>query len=290
MDEGLQSIDRNFPSMQLSMHYCYPVERARTLALYGLLAAVEESLYRASDPVVSRAKLGWWLDELQNGDGAQGAHPLIGQLHNSGALSIWPKALIGRLFALAMNRIDASGFNNEEDLKELCVSIGLIQLELETGLHGLPMPDHALVQHWAAINGLIQLLRTSINSKDPSFYWVPLTFCAEFGIERQQLSNRLSTDLSGRLIASVIELVWNGHRSTSSQSDLLHALPTSWTSENRHWMVLSGLQQRELGRIKHQLVRSGLILKNVEVAQRLGIGDGWFAWRWARQLEQAKRS
>src|SRR5690606_18561356 len=111
-----------------------------------------------------------------------------------------------RLFALAMSRIDTSGLNNEESLEKLCMSIGLVQLELESALNDLPVPDHALVKQWAMINGLVQLFRESFKAKSPSYFWLPLNLCAQAGIERQQVADQTSSDMSRRLFTRIIEV------------------------------------------------------------------------------------
>lgn len=277
-------IDRNFPAMQLSVHYCDPADKAKILALYGLLATVEESLYRASDPVVSRAKLGWWLEELHHAGNTGGAHALTGQLQKSGALGAWSEGLISRLFSLAMSRIDASGLSNEESLRKLCLSAGLIQLELESALHSLPVPSHTLVQHWATINGLVQLFRESLKAKNPSYFWLPLNLCAQAGIERQHVADQTSSEMSRHLFARIIEIASGWHTGSGDRGKQLQSLPKPWASKNRHWLILSSLQHRQLSRLKLELARPGLEAGNFKALQGMGVGDGWCAWRLARLL------
>ncbi|MDZ4728582.1 MAG: hypothetical protein SH820_01390 [Xanthomonadales bacterium] len=288
-DDEQDLIFRNYPALLLSLHYCDPADKARIIAMYGLLATVEESLHRASDPVVSRAKLGWWLQELRNVGRTEGVHSLISELQTSGVLSIWPEALITRLFALAMSRINSVGLNNENSLKEHCTSIGLLHLELELALHDSPLPEHALVQHWASINGLMQLIRESFNAKKPSYYWLPLTLCAQFGIERQQVADQPSAELSGRLFSRIAEIADSWLNPIDGSPDHLHNLPMSWLSKNRHWLVLSSLQQRQLRRLRVELAKPGLKVENLKALQRMDLGDGWCAWRLARQLNRTSR-
>lgn len=282
-------IDRNFPAMQLSMFYCDPADKVKILAMYGLLATVEESLYRASDPVVSRAKLGWWLEELHHAESTGGVHALTGQLQNCGVLGAWPAALISRLFALAMSRIDASGLNNEKSLEKLCTSMGLIQLELESALHGLPVPDHALLQQWAAINGLVQLFRESLKAKNPSYFWLPLNLCAQVDIERQQVAAQTTSEKSRSLFARIIELTSGWQAGKKDRVKQLQSLPTPWVSKNRHWLILSSLQQRQLSRLKLGLAKPDLEVLDFKALQGIGIGDGWCAWRMARLLGLGKQ-
>lgn len=288
-DDGQALIFRNYPALQLSLHYCDPADKARIIALYRLLATVEESLHRASDPVVSRAKLGWWLKELLNADRTGGVHPLISELQTSGALRSWSEALIARLFALAVSRIDSVGLNNENSLKEHCTSIGLLHLELELALLDSRLPEHAVVQHWASINGLMQLIRESFNAKKPSYYWLPLTLCAQFDIERQQVADQPSAELSSRLFSCITEIADSWLNQTDGCPDQLHNLPMSWLSKNRHWLLLSSLQQRQLRRLRLELAKPCIKVESLKALQRMDLGDGWCAWRLARQINRAGR-
>lgn len=287
--ESQTIIDRNYPALQLSLHYCDPSDKARILAMYGLLATVEETLHRASDPVVSRAKLGWWLEELNSARSAGERHPLTKELQDTGVLSAWPEALITRLFTLAMSRTEAQVLNNEESLKELCKSIGLVQLDMESALHDLPLPDHDLAQQWATTNGFIQLLGESFKAKKPSYFWLPLTLCAQFGVARYQLANKPSAELSGRLFAYIIDVVMNWSSHAELKVEQLQELPKTWVSINRHWLILSSLQQRQLRRLRLEFTKRSLKVEDFKALQRTHLGDAWHAWRLARQLSRVSR-
>ena len=98
-DEVQLQAFRNFPLLRLSLSYCDALVRPRVLAFYGLLATLEESFYRASDPVVTRARLGWWAEELVNARRQQTSHPLSEQLLATGVLDKIPETSFARLLA-----------------------------------------------------------------------------------------------------------------------------------------------------------------------------------------------
>jgi len=279
-------IDRNFPALRISLPYSTKILRPKLQALYSLLTTIEESLFQASDPAVSTAKLSWWYEELKRTRSGQGNHPLSLQLHSSGALAAWPDALLERLFKLAIQRIDAPGVNDTSGLLELCKSLGTIQLELETSLqHGSPA-DQEVIWNLASINGLLQLFRESFNARRASYYWVPLTECARLGVDRSEMTENPSGEALRLIFISMVDRIV-GQLSQPVNVASMRALPQPWASENRHWLVLSSLQQRQLLRLRLGMTQFKNSLNTIGLLNKISVSDGWHAWRLARRFGMA---
>ncbi len=283
-DEGYERVIRNYPMMRISLQYCDPALKARLTAMYGLLASLEDCIIRASDPAISRAKLSWWYDELQQARTRPGNHPVTVSLQGSGALSCWTSNLIEKLLKLTLSRVDAPGLNDEEALRTLCEAIGMLQLELEASLYDGSSPDLAGTQRGATIDGFMQILRESFLAKLASFYWVPLTHTAHSGLARSQIaSNRAGTE-SRQIMISMLNLLMTWGDADSINRGNLRKIPPVWAACCRHWLILTVLQLRQLQRLKRNLEAAEFSGDITSELLTVKLGDGWTAWRTARQL------
>jgi len=281
--EWTDQILRNYPTLRISLAYASQDQRPKLLALYGLLGAIEECLYQASDPVVSNAKLAWWHEELQQAKAGKGNHPLSQLMHSSGALSAWPSAFIGNVFNLAGERVEAAAVNDKSGLLQLCESMGLVHLELEAAVQQVPVQDQNVIRQLAGCNGLMQLFRESFKSRHATYYWVPLSDCARLGIERQQIAQYPFQAGTCQVLYDVSLCVVDQKR-MSQNFDLLAELPPAWVSRCRHWLLQSLLQQRQLFRLQRGLARSGSSADMNRCLQQVGLTDSLFAWQAARLL------
>jgi len=279
-------LDRNFPALRISLPYSSKTLRPRLQALYSLLATIEESLFQASDSAVSTAKLSWWYEELKRARSGQGNHPLALQLHSSGCLAAWPDALVERLFKLAIQRIDAPGINDTSELLELCESLGTIQLELETFLQNDSPAVQGVIRNLASINGLQQLFRESFNARRASYYWVPLTECARLSVERSEMTENRSGEALRLIFISMIDCVVGQHKKPVNFMSM-NVLPQSWASENRHWLVFSSLQQRQLLRMRQGMTTFKFSRNSIRLLHEFTVSDSLHAWRLARQFGMA---
>ncbi len=286
-DEIGELIHRNYPMLRICLAYVNQSLCPKLLALYGLLATIEESLYRASDPVVSSAKLAWWYEELRRARDGNSTHPLSLQLQSSGALALWPEALIERMFKLAIERVEAAGVNDENSLHQLCESLGLVHLELELALQNISLPDQRAnqkaVRRLAAINGLMQLFRESYQTRQPTYYWVPLSDCGRLGIERLQIVEKPFDTKVRQVFEGIVKRTLD-RESRVPNLAFLKELPKSWAERSKHWLLLSMLQQRQLSLLQIKLAKPGFTGHTRDRWQQVRLGDGWFAWRIARQL------
>ncbi len=282
-DECAELISRNYPVLRISLPYCDRAHESKLQALYGLLATIEESLYRASDPVVSNAKLTWWFEELQQARRGDGNHPIALQLQSSGVFAAWPEDLIERLFSLAIRRTDPPGITDEHSLLEFCESMGMIQLQLESALQNGSVPDRKMIRLSASINGLMQLFRESFKARHATYYWVPLVECARLGAERQKIVEDPSDIKSREVFIGIIDGVLD-HQDNALNFPPWQELPRAWATSNRHWLVFSLLQQRQLLRLRRDLAQQGHSGDNAALLRRIRLSDGWYAWRAARRL------
>jgi len=287
-DECVDLSSRNFPMLRLSLAYASQGMRPKLLALYALLSTVEECLYCASDPVVSKAKLYWWREELEQARHGRGSHPLSLSLQSSGVLAVWPDALTERLFGLALQRTEAETLNDESILQQFCETLGWLHLEMEVALQNAGVPDQKVIRQLAASNGLMQLFRESFKASQATYYWVPLSDCARLGIERLQVAadpfqtevREVFHDITQRILEE------NILRNLAS----LSRLPSSWAVSCRHWLLLSLLQQRHLLLLQSDLVSPIFTGNSRKLLQQVRLGDGWFAWRAARHLNAAGKA
>lgn len=287
-NECTELINRSYPMLRISLAYANHDLRPKLLALYGLLGTIEESLYRASDPVVSNAKLTWWYEELQQAKHGNGNHPLSLQLKSTGVLAAWSEALIERIFKLAIERADAVGVMDENGLRQLCASLGLIHLELEAAMQNASVPDLQVIMQLAASNGLMQLFRESFQANQSTYYWVPLSICARLKIERLQISENTFDTKVRRIFDDITKRILD-QEDILQNCTLLTELPEFWPDQCQHWLLLSLLQQRHLLRLQSDLAKPGFNGEIKKHLQRVRLSDSWFGWQVARQLNAANR-
>jgi phytoene/squalene synthetase len=283
-DENLDFALRHYPALRLSLPYVAMPLRQKMLALYGLLANIEASVYRASDPVVTRARLAWWLQELQQARNDNANHPISKQLHSSGALEVLPEELLGRLVVSTEQRLDLASVGDDTNLKTLCEGLGLIQLELELALLGEVFSEFPGCREFAAMNGLVQLLRESFRSRQASYSWIPLTLCAQFEMNRKSLAANPGSPECKALFQELAALGLSWVPVSGSWDSILKQVPEPRFTWNVHWLIMTNLQKRQLHRVskgvQHERVSEGRAF----AFEKPGILDAWSTWRLAHRI------
>jgi len=263
--------------------------KARLAPFYSLLATIEQCLYGASDKQVSRAKLSWWLEELHTARNGAGTHPLSHQLTNCGALNAWSESSLKHLFELALYRVDADGLGTESELLGLCEAMGAIHLELESALCDKAVPNHCIIKQLTAVNGQMQLMRESFWAKQASFYWVPLTLCAQLNLQRQTISDNSGNDSSHQWIPAISQLTLGNPDPKENGIKDLKAESIACLRDSQHWLIFSFLQQRQLHRLAQYPGRTGFVGNVASMISQVNFLDGWASWRIARRLNKGKR-
>jgi len=287
-DESQEFAIRHYPALRLSLPYVAEPLRHKLLALHGLLANIEDSVCRASDAIVSRARLAWWLEELQQARKNGGNHPISKSLHSSGALNQLPGELLGRLVVSAENRLDLAGIKNEASLKTLCMNLGMIQLEFERALQNDPDPEYSFAGQFAAMNGMVQLLRESFRSVQASYSWIPLSLCAQFELNRQSLSANPGSRESSALFFSLAELGLSWLPGSGAMDSIVNEIPKPWGARNMHWVIMTNLHSRQLQRIRKEAQRGGISTNNAGTFDKPGGFDAWSTWRLARHFNSLR--
>jgi phytoene/squalene synthetase len=269
------------------MQYCKDPVKARLVAMYGLLASLEDCLIRASDPAISRAKLIWWSDELRQARGKSGTHPVTIRLRESGALASWPPDLTDRLLHLSLNRVEPNGLADEGALRTLCEEVGKVHLELEASLYGGDMPDLAEMVDMAVIQGFTQILRETFQAKRTSFYWLPLTYTARFGFTRAQIAANPAGSDSRQMIMSMLELLMDWVEAVPVKLRNYQGSSGACVADIKHSSIVTALQLRQIARLQKALGSKHFKGDIANVLLSVKVSDGWAAWRLARRLHIA---
>jgi hypothetical protein len=287
---GYEAIVGTYPLLRASLPYVDDTLRARLIPFFGLLASLEGCFTRASDTSVTRSKLGWWYEELQNALVAQPNHPLTSSLLDSGALARWSPAMLDRLFQLSLHRVDHPGLNDEKELHALCQSIGSIHLELEASLSDETTGATAGVADGTDIMGFTQILRECYLAKLPNFYWIPLSLTAATGLARSQVGGLQEGKVACRVMAGLLEAPTRWSQDGHQAAENTHPKNPALVARCSHWRIHAALQRRQLQRLHTNLADQALPGMISGELQALRFGDSWTAWRKARQISRERKS
>ena len=245
------------------------------LALHALFASIELLNCEINEELVARRKLDWWRAELLERDAADGHHPVVSHLYETGALKKLPESMLRLLLDNAESRFDALAPKDENDFMRLCQEIYRPQVLLESALGGI---DEVLNSFNTAVlfnGGLIQLLRESGRRKENAFWWIPLSLQARFNANRRELEAFSDPEVLKALFTHILEL-----RGQSAAYQLFDRQPGFVKGVGLvHLQLMIALQSRQLGRL--QLMNPATY--NQELS-RWRIGDLMTTWKRARQL------
>ena len=276
------------PQFQYSYPYASKEHANGLLALQALFASLEEAAGSVRDEEVSRAKLGWWQQELLGRDPAISQHPIVKVLRQSVAIKLDVYDALRRLLESSLRRVETVTISDEKALFALCHDLGFQQMRLEYAVESCQAAINvANTDDDCAAAGLLQLLRESCRSApERAFWWLPLTLLARHGQSRNEFVAQSSPDSALHLMSDVFTGILDEHpssRSDGQDSARLSSGKAAFAPRPRHWYVQSALQLGLLGRLRkvHPQHHEHEISKT-------RFTDAWFAWRAARQWARAR--
>jgi phytoene/squalene synthetase len=261
-------VSRVQPLFLISAPYLSKVQTDGVLALYALFAAIEEVFFKVTDESVARAKLTWWAEQVLIPEAPTNDHPIVRQLHRTGAIAAGARKALELLMHTSLSRVDAPAPANPVELKMLCTSVGLHPLQLELALSGY---DHesATMKEVGAVNGLLQLLRESSRSPGRGYRWLPMSLLARHGVSQTELALKARSRM-------VMELIWE-----------LCQLGESWSMNDavadRHCHVLAELNLRLLRHLKTINLNC-----HAKAFATTSLADSFHAWRSARHWSASR--
>ncbi len=248
----------------------------KLLPVYAFFSVVEHICSSISDEDVAHSKLNWWRIEYLQNEPADSHHPVMKELNRTGALEDLSRKDVAHLLDGAESRLNACAPPGLEALRELCTEVQRPQLELELDVSGLKGLVQVLETGLLARNGMLQLIRESVHTKEPgSFWWVPLNLLARHGVSREDISRDPRSRGVAELMAEVLQVgqAWGRESSGRSGSRAVDFSPA------RHVFAINGLYSRKLKRM-------GGLAPDLFASElgRLGAADLFQAWNCARRL------
>ena len=189
-----EQIHRTNRLFRVSHLFASPHMSNQLLALHALFASIELLNGEISEELVAQKKLDWWRTELLQHDAGDSQHPVVRQLHASGAVRKLPGSLIAGLLDSAERRFDALAPADENDLLRLCKEIYLPQVLLESALGDVEVTPGSYKHAMLSNGGLIQLLRQGVRRIENAFWWIPLSLLARYKINRRELNSLSDSD------------------------------------------------------------------------------------------------
>ena len=153
-----QIVRRVQPMFLISSPYLLKKQVEGVLALFALCASIEEAFFKVTDESVARTKLTWWAEELLPSAMGNSNHPIVRQLHRSGAISPWAHGALQRWSQTSLDRICAEPPSSPTELRTLCFQVGLYPMQMELGFTS-QSAENGIPEAACAVNGLVQLLR-----------------------------------------------------------------------------------------------------------------------------------
>jgi len=247
----------------------------KLLPVYALFSMVEQICSGISDEDVARSKLNWWRIECLHNEPAESRHPVMKELHRTGALKELSRENLAQLLDGAESRLIANPPGDMEELKEICFELQQPQLELEVGVSALQDSTQEFEPGLLARNGMLQLIRESVHRKEQGgFWWIPLNSLARHGASREQLTADPRSPAVSGLLAEVIAT----GESWGRESDERSGGRKVDFSTDRHLLAINGLYSRKLKRL------AGITPDRFEdELGRLGPADLFEAWKSARR-------
>lgn len=233
------------PEMAFAEVFCPEGDRPRFRAWGALLHELREALFELSDPTVSRAKCGWWAEELLGLGRGQAQHPLTLQLIETKA----PWSTLAR--ALVEQEQDAPRAADTREAISLLLPLAQAVIQVESAVFGAnanPDAASALAAHW-----LLQRLPAGLGKPDQAR--LPMHLLARHGMDTASLSDHL---------ANALLRDW--------ASELSLAAPTQ--AAGSPWLRRSRLA---FDRVRLRKLASGSALRPLSPLPSL-----WTAWRAAR--------
>jgi phytoene/squalene synthetase len=277
-----QMVRRVQPMFLISSPYLPKQQVEGVLALFALCASIEEVLFKVTDESVARTKLTWWAEELLPAAMGNSDHPIVRQLHRSGAISPCVHGALQRLIQTSLDRICAEPPANPTELRTLCSQVGLYPMQMELGFTS-QNDEGGISEAACAVNGLVQLLREDSRRQKHTYQWLPMNLVARNGISHRELGEDGRSMSEMQLINEVCQL---GESWSVDSLDLAvreepeSPVTAAWlrSPEYRHCYILAKLNLRLLGRLKKIKPEN-----QTRAFDTVTLADSWHAWRNARR-------
>jgi phytoene synthase len=247
----------------------------KLLPVYALFSTVEQICSDISDEDVALSKLNWWRIECLQKEPAGSGHPVMKELHRTGALNELRRESVAQLLDGAESRLNANAPPDMETLRGICIELHRPQIEMEMGVSGLEGSTPDFKPGHLARNGLLQLIRESVHRTDQAgFWWLPLNVLARHGVRRDDLTRDPHSGAVADLLAEIIAAgeSWGGESDGPSGSGAVDFSPA------RHVLAINGLYSRKLKCLAD--ITPDLF---AEELGRLGPADLFEAWKCARR-------
>jgi len=248
----------------------------RLLPLYALFSVIELIGSASYDEEVASSKLGWWRNEFLQQNRADSQHPLVKELNRTGAADMLSGESIGQLFNGVERRLSATAPADMGALRNTCIETFQPQLDLELATAESQLTAADFRPELLARNGMLQLLRESVQGKEQgSYWWIPLKSLARHGVSREDIRRQPGSPGAVQLLAELLgEAASWGRESHESPIS-----PAKDYSSARHVFAISGLTARKLNRL------AGIAPDRFQAElARLGPSDLFTAWNHARRL------
>ena len=263
---------------RISQAFAPPHCAAKILPVYALFSALEQICSTISDEDIARGKLNWWRIECLQKEPVESQHPVLKELNRTGARNDLRQESITRLLDGAESRLYASPPSDLDSLKKICTELQRPLLELEIDVSGLDRLAPEFEPGHLARNGMLQLIRESVQGKGQGgFWWLPLSLMARHGVSREDIVSDPRSSAVAGLFAAVLAAgeSWGREslgRTGGSSADY---------SKARHLYAINGLYARKLKRL------TGIAPDQFAgELGRLRPADLFEAWRSARRLQQ----
>lgn len=251
----------------ISHVFAAPSTRAALIPLYALFSALAQVVMGSQDETVVNNRLAWWFREALEQNPDKSSHPIFRELVRCGAAGKIQSDSLQRLLLDCRSRVERPSLPDVEAVEELCIQMGLAQVDLELDICGRAS-NYLDVRGLACRRGLIQLVRESaLGEGQGAWWWLPLNLMARHGITRADIDGGLAGENTLLLFSEVVEAVFQ------SSGTAVH-MPPGPGAGLRHLYVMDALLTRKIGR----LLSAGP--QQIEgTFGRPGIVDAFTAWK-----------
>jgi phytoene/squalene synthetase len=274
-----QALSTN-PLLRLSLLYVEQPMAEQLLALHALFASIERASSAVSDEDVAIRKLAWWREELERGRRVESRHPVLRELHRSGAASRLPWDRAQSWLDSTATLADAPPPATIRDLEHLCQAVGEPLIEMELAVCDMPPGKGGDYSGPVIRRGLIELLRESARKPGNSaFWWCPLDVLARFGVKRSELMPGGNDPESHKVFQVIIDGILSTKRGSE---DILRNISNN-KQPVMNLLILDVLAQRKLENMKKTSP-----VRFRKMLERTGLGDLLASWNAARRISRLK--
>lgn len=248
IDEYVGKWHAREPEMEIGELFVPAAERARFRAWGALQFELREAVFELSDPRVTAAKAGWWLEELAGLAQGRARHPIARVLSPKAVAAPWAELVRGIGAVVEDDSRPSSTEASLASVAPLARGLAAVEAELFDSVGG------EAVERSIAVHLLLHRLLVGLGGSDAGR--VPLSLLARHGATAADLRED-----KGR----PVRIDWAG--------ELARALPDRLPQASLYRHLARAFDQRRLARLAHQ----------GELRASTGIATAWDAWRAARR-------